>query len=1343
MEDSAAAPHPPPLRFNSSRILSTYNSYPQVNSLMDPDLKVHEKASPPTDTLEDSSPRLIEVEQDAKPLKINPSKTDFAHQEKVLAALGNLRIDRARIKPFDGSSSNDARAGGFGLVLLSCVIESVDLDKMSSTRGEAVQLGRWTAFYGEHPARVNLKAVHTLPRINPSPAFVSTTTVLQSLLNHLYRPPFLTKSLMEPHVEEHKDTASATSPQGEVSQPPNEVEQTAKPLKINPEKVLAALANLRINRSRVKPLGTSNDARRGGYGVVIPAILDPDPSTDVIPVLEDTKFVAVKKLHYGMEGDEGRVLAVSAFRQHFALEIKLLSDLSHQNVVNLIGFVEEAEEGIAWMLFRWEKKGNLREFVRSAKWELPERVSLISDVAQGLAYLHERHPPICHGDLKSVSRSTSAIPLTNHKTQLNIIVNDENRATITDFGSARPIDSQAREPAMSPGKTVENPAEHSQAQRPDLERLTAELCQSGNSLTMTGPAWTIRWAAPELLLLEGALPTLASDIWALAWIFWEGVTGNFPFEDEKNDAPVVLRILTGGLPALDTDAQLLQIKALCSLMVDCWSLEPTGRPSARACLQRLSFMSQSIPSKDPGSRSCALLLALGKVQLKNSNYEDAANYFKEAKDAAESAEDWCSFAECVQGLGDVYYVRAENEEAEEAYIKARDVFSQVGDRLGVAQCVRSLGDVCRMRNEYSRAEEAYIKARDVFAGVSNRLGVADCVQSLGDVYRMRNEYSKAEEAYIKAHDVFAEIGDRLGAAQCVQSLGETYQMRKEYSEAEEAYIKARDIFSQIGNRLCAAQCVQHLGDIYRMRDESSEAEEAYIKARDVFSQIGNQLGIAQCIQRLGDVCQMRSEGSEAEEVYIRARDVFSQIDNQLGTAQCIQRLGDVCRMRNEYSKAEEAYIKARDVFAQVDDRLGIAQCIKGLGDVYRMRNEYSEAEEAYIKARDVFAEVSNRLGVAQCVQSLGDVYRMRDEYSEAEKAYIKAQNVFSQIGDRLGVAQCVQNLGDIYRMRNEYSEAEKAFIKARDVFSQIGDRLSAAQCAQSLGDVYNIRDEYSEAEEAYIKARDVFSQVDDQLGIAQCVQSLGDVYRMRNEYSKAEEAYIKARDVFAKLSNRLSAAQCAQSLGDVYNIRDEYSEAEEAYIKARDVFSQIGNRLGVAQCVRSLADVYLMRSEYSEAEEAYIKACDVLSEIGDRLGIAQCIKGLGDVYQMRDEYSKAEETYIKARDVFAEVSNRLGIAQCVRSLGDVYRMRNEYSEAEKAYIKAREISSLIGYHRGLFNVAVGLAKVHRSREEYSDAKDLLTEAREFPSRLGDQDLIAWVDEQLASLPIQQVETSST
>ncbi|KIO20722.1 hypothetical protein M407DRAFT_29661 [Tulasnella calospora MUT 4182] len=158
-----------------------------------------------------------------------------------------------------------------------------------------------------------------------------------------------------------------------------------------------------------------------------------------------------------------------------AREVNLLNDLSHENVVEIVGFVNDVAQRIAWMVFAWERNGNLREFIRSAKWELPERVSLIHDVAKGLTYIHGRDPPICHGDLKS----------------LNILVNQKNRAVITDFGSARAVDSVAEGALKGVRLDKATPTPYPAAMgAQEAETPTAEIDPSRESITMTGPAWT-------------------------------------------------------------------------------------------------------------------------------------------------------------------------------------------------------------------------------------------------------------------------------------------------------------------------------------------------------------------------------------------------------------------------------------------------------------------------------------------------------------------------------------------------------------------------------------------------------------------------------------------------------------------------------------------------------------------------------------------------------------------------------------------------------------------------------------------------------------------------------------
>ncbi|KIO19868.1 hypothetical protein M407DRAFT_30482 [Tulasnella calospora MUT 4182] len=87
-------------------------------------------------------------------------------------------------------------------------------------------------------------------------------------------------------------------------------------------------------------------------------------------------------------------------------EVKVMVGLSHENIVRFTGFVEDFENEKAWIVLSWEPNGNVSEFLATGEWEIPERLSLIKDTFAGLEYLHTRQPPICHGDLKSVSLHT-------------------------------------------------------------------------------------------------------------------------------------------------------------------------------------------------------------------------------------------------------------------------------------------------------------------------------------------------------------------------------------------------------------------------------------------------------------------------------------------------------------------------------------------------------------------------------------------------------------------------------------------------------------------------------------------------------------------------------------------------------------------------------------------------------------------------------------------------------------------------------------------------------------------------------------------------------------------------
>ncbi|KIO18389.1 hypothetical protein M407DRAFT_31962 [Tulasnella calospora MUT 4182] len=753
---------------------------------------------------------------------------------------------------------------------------------------------------------------------------------------------------MSESIDENEQASLSTSTQEAAI---DEVEDAMNRLRIRPRKVLESLSHLRIDGARIKPI-EGQPPKAGGKAEVEAAILASAKESGSSKSDEE-EYVAVKKLRFD-DTDDDRTLAPLAH------EVNLLNNLSHENVVKILGFVEDVEQGVAWMVFAWEENGNLREFIRSAKWELPERVSLIDDVAEGLSYLHGRDPPICHGDLKS----------------LNILVNRKNRAMITDFGSARAVDSVAERALKGVRAAKATPTPHSAAmEAQEAESLTAEIAPSGDFITMTGPAWTVRWAAPELL--RGDVPGLASDIWALGWISWEAVTGNFPFEKENNIIAIV-RITKGDLPPVENDDQFHQIKALCGLMGKCWKLDTCERPTAAKCQQIVSWMDQIIPSnRETGSssvtRSSGLLYALGRIKMRNDIYTEAQEYFKQSFSVSESVGNEWGKARAVKAIADVYHLRDENSKAEESYIQARDIYSEIEYPLGFAQSVSSLGDVYQIRREYSKAEESYIQARDIYSQIGDQLGFAQSVGSLGDVYKMRNEYSKAEESYIQARDIYPQIGSQLGFAQSVDSLGDVYRMWGEYSKAEESYIQARNIYSQIGDQLGFAQSVFSVGDVYRLRNEYSKAEESFIQARDTYSQIGDQLGFAQSINSLGDMYYIRNEYSKAEESYIQARDIYSHNGDQLSLARSFEGMGRVYAARENYAMAAESYSEAEKIYHRIGDMRNSANILWYQGWLHRDQSQYGEAGRLVVGASTIYGTLGLDQDVGRCDEFLEDI----------------------------------------------------------------------------------------------------------------------------------------------------------------------------------------------------------------------------------------------------------------------------------------------------------------------------------------------------------------------------------
>ncbi len=191
--------------------------------------------------------------------------------------------------------------------------------------------------------------------------------------------------------------------------------------------------------------------------------------------------VAVKLLHEALAEDE-------AFLRRFRAEARAAGALSHPNIVAVFDWGEDREDGavVPYLVTEYLGGGSLRDVLDRSENLTPSQALMVGlDSARALAHAHQRG--LVHRDVKPA----------------NLLFDEEGRLRLADFGLARAL---------------------------------AEASWTEPSGIAVG---TARYASPEQALgrrLDGR-----SDVYSLALVLVESVTGSVPFTADSTAGTLSLR----------------------------------------------------------------------------------------------------------------------------------------------------------------------------------------------------------------------------------------------------------------------------------------------------------------------------------------------------------------------------------------------------------------------------------------------------------------------------------------------------------------------------------------------------------------------------------------------------------------------------------------------------------------------------------------------------------------------------------------------------------------------------------------------------------------------------------
>lgn len=955
--------------------------------------------------------------------------------------------------------------------------------------------------------------------------------------------------------------------------------------------------------------------------------------------------------------------------ERFERELVLARQVTHPNVVRIHDIGQDGDRHFLTMDF---VPGRSLKALLEEEGPMPadRAASIGRDLAAALAAAHDKG--VVHRDLKPA----------------NVLLDEEGRARITDFGVARSL--------------------------------------SGRGPTRTGHVL----GTPDYLSPEQALGERVdgrSDIYALGLLLYELVSGELPFSTDSVDESLAQRISgkPRDLTRLDVDVPAW----LAQIIGRCLARNPDDRyQAARDLCDDLAGHAVSPAPRRGHWRAAAVGAVVLAVVL------GLAWLLYPAPAGRDSGRDASGPAAGEDGTRAVAVVPFADEtgQATLAWVStgvaemiavdlAQAPSLEVVDSLRVFRTVRDLAlnagvladsearqlaglldaELLVMGRVRSAGEGLRLEARLVDVGpggVDDRrfgLDVAGAGALLDAAGRLSSELRDGLEA-----ESTESAGPALSAsprAMAEYSKGVDSLTRGDTLAAEaslEKSVEADPAFAAAWVRLADAR--QSLG----YRDEAVAAAREAVENLD---DSGGRIGLEARALRAS------LEGDSERAIELR-RQLVEHYPNDV---EARVRLGE---LQGDSGRLDAA---RKTLSAVVEQHPNHPRAWYLLGKFSILAGESRRAIDDYlVRALVVQNRLDNPQGRADVLNAMGIAYSQVGDLEQAREQYSKAAEIRREIGDRRGVAATLSNLARIEALRGNYDQAAGNLSEALAIQQELGDRQGVAYLHNERGILAEEQGNYQAALEHYRDALRVRRELGDSRAIAESLLNVGYTYFILGEYDNTAVYLEQALEEYRQDNNQEGVMLARETLAQMEAARGNWDAALAAALKALETSRDLERKGTESVLLGTIGWVAHMQGRYAAALDSMEDALALARELGDLRAIPEYELGLVDVYLDLGALDAAREALGRAEAALEKGGNREQRADLLRQRGEIAIMSGQRGDAvamlEKAVSEADASGSLTARLRA--RLALGRARLVGGRVE--DARQLLEDVAADAESLG-------------------------
>lgn len=284
--------------------------------------------------------------------------------------------------------------------------------------------------------------------------------------------------------------------------------------------------------------------------------------------------------------------------------------------------------------------------------------------------------------------------------------------------------------------------------------------------------------------------------------------------------------------------------------------------------------------------------------------------------------------------------------------------------------------------------------------------------------------------------------------------------------------------------------------------------------------------------------QSGDSGTAVDDYLVKALVIQNRLQNQQGRADVVNALGVGYERLGQYQRAIEQYQQAADLRLLLGDTTGTATSLRNLAGILAIQGDFGRAKQNLEQARTMLAPLGPSNALADVFNDLGFLQEEQGQYPAALISYREALALRQKVAGPDAVAESHLNLGFTYSVLGQFDNAQVYADQARSGFADIGDQAGVLQADQLQARLLLATLEWPEAQrilQASLKTAES-SQMQDIRAAAHYL--LGNVSMQLGQYQQAwthletaQSQYQQREDQRGSIGTRLLQAEWLLRVG--------------------------------------------------------------------------------------------------------------------------------------------------------------------------------------------------------------------